>query len=176
MEPQHQHFAVQRIQLQQRGQNLFPVFHVRQAIKRSRLMIGNFKGHRLVIVAACLKQLVQAAHRPLSPLVDHQVARNRKQPGLKPGLPVELTAPGQYAHPDLLKHVLGHLAVPGQKQQVPQKPVLITHNQLIQQSNILPLKSFRYSKILLPNQLFGCGEAPATNNDRMAETVLILLN
>ena len=90
-----------------------------------------------------------------APLVDHQVARNGKQPRLKPRLPVELPATHQHPHPDFLKQVLGHLPVAGEKEQIAQQPVLVADDQLVQQPRILPLEPFGDSKVLLPHLLFG---------------------
>ena len=64
----------------------------------------------------------------------------------KPRLAVELRAPHQHPHPDLLKQVFGGLAVPGKEEQVAQQPVLVAHNQLIQQPRLAPFQPFGNGK------------------------------
>jgi hypothetical protein len=158
MEPEHQHFAVQRVQPHQRGSNPLAVFKIRHPVEGRRLVVRDLEGHGPVVFAAALEQLIQAAHGPLAPQVDNQIARDGKQPGLKTRLAVELPAPHQNPHPDLLEQVLGHLAVPGQIQQIPHQPVLVADNQLIQQPGILALQAIGNGQALLPRQfLFGSG-------------------
>src|SRR5271166_1314320 len=115
----------------------------------------HFKCHCPVVVANPVDQLIQAVHGALAPLVDHQIARNGKQPGLKSRLAVKLSAAHQHPHPDFLKQVFGKLPIPGQEEQVAQQPVLIAHNQLIQQPCLAPFQPFGNGKAFPPSLLVG---------------------
>src|ERR1700759_1547773 len=53
----------------------------------------------------------QAAHRTFAPRINHQVASDGKQPGIKTRLAIELITPLQYTHPGLLEDVFGSFAI-----------------------------------------------------------------
>jgi hypothetical protein len=148
---------VKRIQLQQRSGNPLAVFDIRQAVKRSRLTVGNFKGHWPIIVAAALKKLIQAAHGPLAALVDQQIARNGKQPCLKPRLTVVLPATDEHAHPNFLEQVLCLVPIPSQIKQIPQQTVLVADDQFVHKTGILTLEPGGYGEILLLDLLIRSG-------------------
>jgi len=116
VESENEHFAVEGIELEQCGPDLFSILHIRHVIERARIAIGDLECERTVIVSADLEKLVQAGHGPFPALVDDQVASDGKEPGLESGFAVKLAATGKDAHPDLLEEVLSLFAIPGQKQ------------------------------------------------------------
>ena len=90
-------------------------------------------------------------------MIDDQVARDGKQPGVEPRLPVELCAAHQDPHPDLLEQILCHLAIARQIKEIAQQAVLIADNQLVKQASVLTLEPLRNGQALLPNLVVNCG-------------------
>jgi len=157
MEAKHEYLSIQRVQMEESFGDLFPVFDARKMIKRARLVIGDLKGERLIVLVACLKKLIKARHRTLAAHVDHEVAGNGEEPRLKSRLAVELAAPRKNSHPDFLEEVVSSLPVPGQEEEVPHQPVLVADYEQVEQARVLTLKSFRYSKILLTDLFLRLG-------------------
>ena len=85
-------------------------------------------------------QLFEARHSALAAQVDQKIPGDREQPGVEACRAVVLGAARQHAHPGLLEQVLGHVAIAGEEEQVAQQPVLILHNQAVQQLRIVPAK------------------------------------
>jgi len=89
---QHQHLAVERVQLQQccricsRSSTLRASCQTASDGRASNLRCSLAGSSSLPVS----NNSFQARHGALPPVVDHQVARNREKPRLKPRLPVEL--------------------------------------------------------------------------------------
>jgi len=103
MEAEHQDLAIKRIELEKSGRDLFAVFDVRHTVKGTGLVVGNFECERTIIVAAAVKEFVEARHGSFTALVDDEIAGDGEEPGFKAGFAVELSTPGKDAHPDFLE-------------------------------------------------------------------------
>src|SRR5580658_5012733 len=157
MEAEHQHFAVQGVEPEQCPGDPLAVFEVGDAVKGSGLAVLGLEAHGTIVVMVALKELIEAAGGALAALVDDQVARDGEQPGLKPRLPVELAAAHEYAHPDLLKKIFGHLSMSCEIKKIAQQAVLVADDQLVEQPGILTLEPLCNSQIFPARQLISGG-------------------
>ena len=103
METKNKDFAVEGIELQECGCDLFTIFDIGDQVEGAGIVVGHLEGEGAVVVATGFKKLVEAGHGAFAPLIDNEVPSDGEEPGLEAGFAVELAAASKDAHPDFLK-------------------------------------------------------------------------
>ena len=140
LEPQNQHFAVNRGNLPERSMHIFFPLMRQHLIERRRPMwIGELQG----VVLLRINERVQALRFFRALPVDHQVPGDGEKPRFKFRFSVVLMAALEHPDPSLLKKVLRPRFVSGNVHEVAEKSVLILFDQPVEQVGIAPLQAAR---------------------------------
>src|ERR1700722_3596005 len=145
MKAEYKHFAVQRFQRKQGFRYPLSILARLVGFKGGGTLGGHVEG---TAVFAGFAHSFQAAHGALPPHIDDQVASDGEQPGIEPGLAVELVAALQHPHPGFLKNVFCHLPVPREVEEITEQAVLILDDELIEQLRIVALEALGNDSIL----------------------------
>src|ERR1700721_1062962 len=102
MEAQRQHFAIIRLQRVQHGRQFSRILAELKLLQRRWAILCNLEW---TLVFAGLAHFIHAGHRALTRYIDHQVARNGKNPGIETRLAVVPRSTPQYSNPYFLEEV-----------------------------------------------------------------------